>query len=217
MRALCAYTSIGPLIVLLSACSAPLKPPSVNEAHKRPANTEAAVELQVCKNELQNTHLLATEASRAANTATAALAHLSARHQLVATMQAQAMTNRVHIVPFAFNSTQLPISAALASAMVEEAKVAPLVVLRGRTDGASDTAADSQVARARAIAVRDYLIAAGVDPTRIRTTHQPSGDHLGDNRSPHGRHLNRRVEVEVYRALPVTQQASPPLPPQPQP
>ncbi|MBS3998703.1 MAG: OmpA family protein [Hydrogenophaga sp.] len=213
MRALCVYTSIGTLIVLLSACSAPPKPPSVNEAHKRPANTQTAVELQVCQNELQNTRILATEASRAADTATATLARLSARQQLLASMQKQAMANRVHIVPFAFNSTHLSMAPAQASAMVEEAKDAPLVVLRGRTDGASDTAAESQVAQARANAVRDYLVACGVDPARIRTTHQPSGDHLGDNRSPQGRHLNRRVEVEVYRALPVIQQASPP--PQP--
>lgn len=212
MQALNTLLRIAPML-LLTACSAPPKPPSVNEAHKRAANNPMAVELQVCKNELQNTRILATEASRRADTTTATLAHLAARQQLLAAKQEQAMANRVHVVPFAFNSTQMSITPALASALVDDARSAPLVLLRGRTDGNSDTAAESHVAQARANAVRDYLVASGVDPARIRTTHQPSGDHLGDNRSPHGRHLNRRVEVEVYRVLPVTQQASPP--PQP--
>ena len=91
---------------------------------------------------------------------------------------------------------------------MDEAKAAPLVVLRGRTDGLSDSSGESRIAQARANAVRDYLIAAGVDPTRIRATHQPSGDHVADNRNPQGRNLNRRVEIEVYRALPLSTQAS---------
>ena len=55
----------------------------------------------------------------------------------------------------------------------------------------------------RAAAVRDYLVAAGVDPARIRATYQPAGDHVADNVSAGGRGLNRRVEIEMYRALPV--------------
>lgn len=63
--------------------------------------------------------------------------------------------------------------------------------------------AASRIARDRAAAVRDYLVAAGVDPARIRATYQPAGDHIADNVSASGRHLNRRVEIEMYRALPV--------------
>ena len=77
-----------------------------------------------------------------------------------------------------------------------------------RTDGTADSSAESRIAQARANAVRDYLVASGVDPTRIRTTHQPSGDHLADNRNPQGRSLNRRVEIEVYRTLPIAQQTA---------
>ena len=55
--------------------------------------------------------------------------------------------------------------------------------------------------------MRDYLIAAGVDPARMRATHQPSGDHLADNSSQRGRNLNRRVEIEVYRVTPASAQA----------
>ncbi|MGS5087090.1 OmpA family protein [Hydrogenophaga sp. A37] len=199
----------GLLSLALVACSSPPKPPTVDESQKRPANAQMAVELQVCKNDLQNTRILATESSRLAETTAATLAHMAARQQLLASIQVKATANSLRIVHFAFNSTQVSIPTAEASALVEEAKVAPLVLLRGRTDGTADSSVESRIAQARANAVRDYLVASGVDPTRIRTTHQPSGDHLADNRNPQGRNLNRRVEIEVYRTLPVAQQATP--------
>jgi outer membrane protein OmpA-like peptidoglycan-associated protein len=198
----------GLLSLTLAACSSPPKPPTVDESQKRPANAQIDVELQVCKNDLQNTRILATESSRQAETTAATLAHMAARQQLLASIQEKAAANSLRIVHFAFNSTQVSIPTAEASALVEEAKVAPLVLLRGRTDGTADTSAESRIAQARANAVRDYLVASGVDPTRIRTTHQPSGDHLADNRNPQGRSLNRRVEIEVYRTLPVAQQTA---------
>jgi outer membrane protein OmpA-like peptidoglycan-associated protein len=203
----------GSLLLLLGACGSPPKPPTVDESLRRPANAQIAVELQVCKNDLQNTRILATESGRLADTAAATLAHLAARQQLLASLQQRAMANSVHTVRFAFNSTRVDIPPDAAPSLLEDAKTAPLVLLRGRTDGASDSPAESRMAQARASAVRDYLIASGVDASRIRTTHQPSGDHVADNRSPQGRELNRRVEIEVYRALPVAQQAPPP--PQP--
>lgn len=199
----------GLLSLTLVACSSPPKPPTVDESQKRPANAQMSVELQVCRNDLQNTRILATESSRLAETTAATLAHMSARQQLLASIQEKAAANSLRIVHFAFNSTQVSIPTAEASALVEEAKVAPLVLLRGRTDGTADSSAESRIAQARANAVRDYLVASGVDPTRIRTTHQPSGDHLADNRTLQGRNLNRRVEIEVYRALPIAQQATP--------
>jgi outer membrane protein OmpA-like peptidoglycan-associated protein len=201
------------LTLLLGACSSPPRPPTVDESLRRPANAQTAVELQVCKNDLQNTRILATESSRLAEATTATLAHLAARQQLVTSLQQRAMANSVHTIRFAFNSTNVDIPTEEASTLLEDAQGAPLVLLRGRTDGTSDSPAESRMAQARASAVRDYLIASGVDASRIRTTHQPSGDQVADNRSPQGRDLNRRVEIEVYRALPVAHQASPP--PQP--
>ena len=192
----------------LGACSSPPKPPTVDESQKRPANAQMAVELQMCKNDLQNTRIQANESSRLAETTTATLAHMAARQQLMASIQEKAQANSVRIVHFGFNSTRVSIPTEEASALVEEAKTAPLVVLRGRTDGTTDSSAESRIAQARANAVRDYLIAAGVDAARIRTTHQPSGDHLADNRNPQGRSLNRRVEIEVYRTLPIAQQTA---------
>ncbi|WP_234265795.1 OmpA family protein [Hydrogenophaga sp. NFH-34] len=193
---------------VLGACTSPPKPPTVDESQKRPANAQMAVELQVCKNDLQNTRIQANESDRLAETTSATLVHMAARQQLMAATLEKAQANSVRIVHFGFNSTRVSIPSEEASALVEEAKAAPLVVLRGRTDGTSDSSAESRIAQARANAVRDYLVAAGVDPARIRTTHQPSGDHLADNGNPRGRNLNRRVEIEVYRAPPVSVQAS---------
>ena len=200
-------TQLIPWLLVLASCGSPPKPPTVDESHKRPANSQMAVELQVCKNDLQNTRLLATESGRLAETTTATLANMAARQQLMAAMQGPAIQqprpNSVYSVRFEFGSTSVVMPAELSSALIEDAKTAPLVMLRGRTDGNSDTLVESRIARDRAAAVRDYLVAAGVDPARIRATYQPVGDPVADNTSVGGRGFNRRVEIELYRALPI--------------
>ncbi len=207
MRTSIALTPLVPWLLLLASCSTAPKPPTVDESHKRPVNSQMAVELQVCKNDLQNTRLLATESGRLVETTAATLANLAARQQILTAMQGsagqQAQANSVFTVRFEFGSTRVVVPADIAAALVEDAKAAPLVLLRGRTDGTSDAPAESRIARDRAAAVRDYLVAAGVDPARIRATYQPAGDHVADNISAGGRGLNRRVEIELYRALPI--------------
>jgi outer membrane protein OmpA-like peptidoglycan-associated protein len=119
--------------------------------------------------------------------------------------------NGIYTLRFEFGSARLNLPASTAASLIDEARSAPLVLLRGRTDGAIDTPGDSRIARERAEAVRDYLIAAGVASHRIRTTWQPSGDHEADNSSVAGRDLNRRVEIEIYRALPVAMNPALPM------
>jgi outer membrane protein OmpA-like peptidoglycan-associated protein len=215
MRTSIAHTPLTPFIpwlFALASCSSPPKPPTVDESQKRPVNSQMAVELQVCRNDLQNTRLLATESGRLAETTAATLANLAARQQLLAAMQGptghQPQANTVFTVRFEFGSTRVVIPTDVAAALVEDAKASPLVLLRGRTDGTSDAPAESRIARDRAAAVRDYLVAAGMDPARIRATYQPAGDHVADNASAGGRGLNRRVEIELYRALPVALSAT---------
>ena len=212
MRASIALTPFVPWLFALASCSSPPKPPTVDESQKRPVNSQMAVELQVCKNDLQNTRLLATESGRLAETTAATLANLAARQQILAAMQGptgrQPQANSVFTVRFDFGSTRVVIPTDFAATLVENAKASPLVLLRGRTDGTSDAPAESRIARDRAAAVRDYLVAAGVDPARIRATYQPAGDQVADNASAGGRGLNRRVEIELYRALPVALNAT---------
>jgi len=209
-----AVVPLVPLVLLQASCSSPPKPPTVDESQKRPVNTQTAVELQVCKADLQNTRLLAAESGRLAESTTATLASLAARQQFIAAMQAPVdkpplRANSVFSVRFDFGSTRVAIPADIAAPLVADAKAAPLVLLRGRTDGFSDALVESRIARERAAAVRDYLVAAGVDPSRIRTTWQPVGDHVADNGSDSGRSLNRRVEIELYRALPIGMSGTP--------
>lgn len=202
------------LLGLLGACSSAPKPPTVDDSRRRPINTETAVALQVCQNELQNTSILATESDRQASLAQATLAQLSARHQLLASWQqrSERLANHRHTVRFAPASTQVDIPPEVRAALLAHARNAPLVLLRGRTDGLKDSLADSKLARARAEAVRDLLVAGGVDPSRIRSTHQPVGDQVAENLTPQGRALNRRVEIEIYHALPVALSIAVPVP-----
>lgn len=218
-----------PWLALLASCSSPPKPPTVDESQRRPVNSQLGVELQVCKSDLHSTRLLASESGRMAESAAASLATMAARQELLVAMQVameansrakadavapakvkaqgqvqgQTQANTIYTLHFDFGSAHVAIPAGSRTALITDAKAAPLVLLRGRTDGNSDALVESSIARERAAAVRDYLVASGVDAARIRVTHQPVGDHVADNSSASGRSLNRRVEVELYRAMPV--------------
>ena len=149
-----------PWLLVLASCSSPPKPPTVDDSQKRPVNSQMAVELQVCKNDLQNTRLMATESGRVSETTAATLANLAARQQILAAMQGpagqQPKANSVFTVRFDFGSTRVVIPADVAATVVEDAKASPLVMLRGRTDGSSDAPAESRIARDRAAASARY-------------------------------------------------------------
>jgi outer membrane protein OmpA-like peptidoglycan-associated protein len=207
-----------PWLLALASCSSPPKPPTAEESRKRPVNTQMAVELQVCRNDLQNTRLLATESGRVADATATRLAQLAARQQMLASVRAasaspaqarpELQANGVYTVRFEYGSARFEMPTDVATSLVKDAKASPLILLRGRTDGSSDAPAESRIARNRAAAVRDYLVAAGIDPARIRATYQPAGDHVAENITAGGRGLNRRVEIELYRALPVAWSAT---------
>lgn len=195
-----------PWLLLVTSCSSPPKLPSVDESRKRPANVAMAVELQACRSDLANTRILASESVRTAEASGSMVARLFHQHQRLtrgAEGNASGQRNLLMPVMFAFGSTQVSVPEAEASRIVEEARSAPLIVLRGRTDGTIESPTESGIARRRAAAVEAWLVQSGVDRARIRTTWQPIGDHAADNSTPGGRHLNRRVEIEVYRAAPV--------------
>jgi outer membrane protein OmpA-like peptidoglycan-associated protein len=116
--------------------------------------------------------------------------------------RSEATTNAVYTVLFAFGSTEVRVPSPAASELIDHSRQAELIVARGRTDGEVESAAESRIARERALAVRSYLVQAGIDPAHIRTSWQPIGDHAANNRTAEGRALNRRVEIEIYGALP---------------
>jgi outer membrane protein OmpA-like peptidoglycan-associated protein len=178
----------------MSSCSSPPRLPAADESNRRPANEPIAVELQVCKSALRNARLQAEELMAQPGRASGGSA----------SEDDQRRANVVYPVHFQHGSSAVQVPLDLGEQLMREVRDAPLVLLRGRTDGARETAAESRMARQRAEALRTYLVKAGVSPTRIRATYQPVGDHAADNTTPGGRALNRRVEIELYRELPAT-------------
>ncbi|UUX97293.1 OmpA family protein [Aquabacterium sp. J223] len=202
-----------PWLLLVTSCSSPPKPPTVDESRRRPVNAAMAVDLQSCRSDLENTRILAKESVRSAEASSQAMARMVHHQQLLVrgiATNAPAQRNLLVPVLFAFGSTQVNVPDADATRIVDEARTAPLVVLRGRTDGTAESPSESAIARQRAAAVESWLVQSGVDRARIRTTWQPVGDHAADNSTPGGRALNRRVEIEIYRAAPIVTAAGAP-------
>jgi outer membrane protein OmpA-like peptidoglycan-associated protein len=183
-------------VLVLCSCASPPTPPNVDESRKRPANDAAAVELQSCRSELQNTRIAASQSQRMASAAMANAA------QIARTSEAASDRNTTYTVLFPYGETAVQMTDGDVARLVDDARTAPLIVLRGRTDGTTASKAEDRVARQRAESVEALLVQAGIEPARIRTTWQPVGDHAADNQLPGGRALNRRVEVEIYRTAP---------------
>jgi outer membrane protein OmpA-like peptidoglycan-associated protein len=69
--------------------------------------------------------------------------------------------------------------------------------VEGFTDSQGSDAANLTLSRARADAVRQALIGAGLDSRRILTVGRGKADPVADNTSADGRARNRRVEIIV--------------------
>ena len=203
---------------LLGACASPPKPPEVNESGRRPANQQSAVELQVCQGELAQMRGLVIESRKLAEGSSAALAQVvvgefarvsgpqvsdakgpvpggSARSGAPA-------ANVVWTVRFGFNSTRLDVAPEELRRVIDGARAAAYVVVKGRTDGSVETAGESQVAQGRMEAMYDVLLKAGVDSRKVALQYQSVGDRIAENQTREGRAANRRVEVELYPVAP---------------
>lgn len=103
-------------------------------------------------------------------------------------------------VLFAFNKAELTIQAGprldkLASFLKQFPQRKLLV--EGYTDGVGGDAYNNELSLRRAESVRDALVQRGVDTTRIITRGYGKAYPVGDNGSPEGRAMNRRVEVVI--------------------
>ncbi len=70
-------------------------------------------------------------------------------------------------------------------------------VVEGHTDNVGTDAANQTLSQKRADAVREYLIVRGVSAAAITAVGKGSMVPIGDNKSPEGRAMNRRVEIIV--------------------
>jgi len=74
------------------------------------------------------------------------------------------------------------------------------VLIEGHTDSTAPDAYNLALSQRRANAVEDFLIAQGVDPTRISATGYGEGQPIATNDTVAGRQANRRVEIVVLNA-----------------
>lgn len=100
-------------------------------------------------------------------------------------------------VTFKFNSADFVPSGDAASAIERRAPRAKRIVIRGYTDSDKPNQNELVVATNRAHSARRYLLSRGADDRKIQVTAQAAGGFIADNRTPEGRALNRRVEIDM--------------------
>jgi len=205
---------VGVSALLLTACSSPPKPPSVDESTKRPVNAQAAVDLKACQGDLSRATILVSEMARAsamATTLTKALpqqgvdkesaAKTGAADSATAHTAADTTGNLVVVVPFGMGSAAWSVEQADAAALVRRAKGAAVIMIRGRTDATRDSLQETALARRRAEAAAEFLQLAGVSKDKLRLTWQGAGDPVAGPLAAE-RSQSRRVEIEFYKAAP---------------
>ena len=86
------------------------------------------------------------------------------------------------------------------------ANPATTVQIIGHTDSTGTDAINNPLSAHRAASARDYLVARGVQVSRIMIDGRGSRDPIADNSTPAGRAQNRRVEIYVGQAASPQQQ-----------
>lgn len=82
------------------------------------------------------------------------------------------------------------------------------LTLEGHTDATGSADSNEQLAWARARAVRDALVARGIDPGRIAVEAYGERLPIADNATAEGRARNRRVEIIIEGARPPSESAT---------
>jgi len=205
------------VFLAISACSTPPKPPTVDDSQKRPVNVSEAVNLQMCRSELSAAKVVLAEVTGAPQAvqlqpvspapAGASVTQIASSESTgrPATTAAAAggAPNHVFVVRFATGSADFILGAAQQAKLLEQAKAARFIVIRGRTDAATESLDETHLAQRRSQAAYNFLIRAVKLPREsVRVSWQGAGDPADAGAGPLQRQANRRVEIEMYEAKP---------------
>ena len=69
------------------------------------------------------------------------------------------------------------------------------VRIEGHTDSLGDAAANQELSERRAKAIRDAVLARGIDAARVEAVGYGENRPIADNGTPAGRQKNRRIEI----------------------
>jgi len=121
---------------------------------------------------------------------------------VVAALPVPGQTTVLPDISFNVSSARLTATSAatlddLAQAMNDRPEA--VVEIRGHTDALGDVEANRELSTRRAMAVRDALIARGVDPGRVRAVGYGEAVPRATNDTAAGRAMNRRVELHRIR------------------
>jgi len=100
-------------------------------------------------------------------------------------------------VSFANNSLNFAPSRQTQAQIIELAKAANSVEVRGFTDSSQPSATSEALAKGRAAAAKRFLIRHGVDGKKVRVEYEPAGKFVTENITNEGKSANRRVEIRA--------------------
>lgn len=105
-------------------------------------------------------------------------------------------------VNFETNSSKLaPNATRILDAIAETMRQSPnfSIQINGHTDSVGAASYNRALSQKRAEAVRNYLIATGIEASRLKATGLGESNPIASNDTKEGRALNRRVEIRILR------------------
>jgi len=192
------FTTLIAATLATAACSSPPQAPTVDDSKKRPVNVSQAIEVQTCRSELAATRIVLNESIDRPRIIT-----VPARP-----LDAVPTPNQVFVINFPLGSATVELSATEQAKLIEQARAAKFIVIRGRTDATADSIAETNLARRRAEATYSYLttsLKVALPAEGIRMSWQGAGDRAQPEDTTQARQANRRVEIELYPVKPAVQ------------